>query len=109
MNISIEVGELQDRQDISFLSISLSHRECKGLFAKHRQGLTENYTLRCICGLTIILNANEGAKELIEKIAVGAEATELMPGTYSCNRTAESVFVLPAIPAQGMVKVATGA
>lgn len=101
MDISIQVGQLPDRQEISFLSIVLSHGECKGHFTKHRQGLSENYTLRCICGLEIVINANEGAKELIEKIAVGAESVELVQGSYSCNRAAKSVVVLPLISTQG--------
>lgn len=100
MNILIQVDQLLDWQEISFSSIVLTHGDCNGHFSKHRQGLSETYTLHCICGLEIVIKASEGAKELIQKIAVGAEAVELDHGSYLCNRAAKSIVVVPVIPTQ---------
>lgn len=96
MVVSIEVGLLPDSKDISFTSIGLSHAECEdAALTVHRQPTSGKYSLRCGCGLEIVLPDNGAAVALISKVAVGAEATQLELGTFDCNPSASVIYIVP--------------
>ncbi len=63
MAVSIEVTPLQDRQVIAFHDLHLLHDCGRGAMSKHRNPVTDRYTLRCACGLEIELLA-EAQKDI---------------------------------------------
>lgn len=96
MVVSIEVGLLPDSKDISLTSIGLSHVECDEVsLTVHRQLASGKYSLRCGCGLEIVLPENGDAIALISKVAVGAEATQLALGSFDCHSSVSVVYIIP--------------
>lgn len=94
MTVSLNVTPLRDSQEISFVAIELSHVECAGPpFYGRRQRTSGHYTLRCDCGLQIVLSAKSVSQ--ITKVAIGAEATRLSPGTFSCDPPEGAVYAIP--------------
>lgn len=95
MTVSIRIEQFSDSQDISFASIIAYHTSCKGVpFTKHRNLVSGDYTLRCVCGFELVLFYGSGALERIVKVAIGAETAQLEPGTYLCTPGGASVCLL---------------
>lgn len=64
MTITISVTPLMDPQDIAFHELELLHDCGSGSIAKHRDPVTDRYTLRCACGLEILLSGREAQKQI---------------------------------------------
>lgn len=64
MTITISVTPLMDTQDIAFHELELLHDCGSGPIAKHRNPITDRYTLRCACGLEILLAGTEAQKQI---------------------------------------------
>lgn len=96
MAVSLSVAPLADNHEISFAAIQLSHVECAGPpFFARRQLMSDQYSANCECGLEIVLFADGDAVMQITKVALGAEATHLVPGTFWCDPNQDCVFVVP--------------
>ncbi|MDY7538758.1 hypothetical protein RGU72_10865 [Undibacterium sp. 5I1] len=94
MTVTIQVMPFDDDKDVSFQSIQLTHVECQaGSITKYRNPTSDDYTLRCSCGLEVVLFGDSCAMECVKKVAIGAQSASLEPGSYCCNREVVTVFV----------------
>lgn len=90
MNLKLRVLPLKDSEDISFANIVLYHDTCLDPIIKHRNILSGNYTLKCICGLAVELPAEGQAHQEIVRTAIRGE-----PGTVEkINRDIDSMTLL---------------
>ena len=81
MAATIEVVPLLDNEPISLEAVEFHHRECLG-DCRARRSLTDNrFTLRCVCGLEVQLDA-EAAGQIL-KMAIGAEPHKIREHTIS--------------------------
>ena len=95
MTVSIRVEQLPDNQEISFASVVLYHCPTAQV-AKRRDLLSGDYTLRCDCGLELVLRSGGSAVERIVRVAIGAEATALESSSYTCTPTTHAVLLAAA-------------
>lgn len=67
---AIEVAPRTTRQPGGLGHLRLFHQGCEDIpLNKHRNVLTEQYTLQCLCGLVIRLPANGPAAEALNQTA----------------------------------------
>lgn len=64
MAITLTVRPLADAQDIAFHELELRHDCGSGPLTKHRNPVTDQYTLRCDCGLEVFLVGDEAQKQI---------------------------------------------
>lgn len=90
MLIVIRVASLRDDRDIEFQALELFHEGCAETMATSRSPSTDIHTLRCKCGLEIILIGDQ-AKGVIIHTAIDEQsrtldssiATTNLPGTVA--------------------------
>ena len=90
MTTVIEVAPLTGRQPHSFGHLRLYHRGCEGVpLIQHRNPLTEQCTLQCVCGLTIRMPVRGPAVESFEQTAIDHQPRTVPSGTYASTAGAE--------------------
>ena len=90
MTTFIEVALLTDRQPSGFGHLHLYHHGCDQIpMIKHRNPLTQQYTLQCVCSLTIRLPASGPAVEAFNLTAIDEEPRTLPSGSYSSTVVGE--------------------
>lgn len=73
MSIQLEVVPLQDNQEISASALVLYHAGCgQDRMSLRRETAGDRYTLRCDCGLQLVLS--EGDVSVITYAAIDAQA-----------------------------------
>lgn len=86
MILRIRVQPFKDNEDISFGDIVLYHDACVDRpLVKHRNILSDDFTLKCICGLEVELPANGQAQQAIVRVAIGCEPGILHADQFRCN------------------------
>ena len=84
MTTVIEVAPPTDRQPSGFGHLHLYHHGCDQIpMIKHRNPLTQQYTVQCVCGLTIRLPAIGPAVEAFDLTAIDKQPRLLPSGSYS--------------------------
>lgn len=78
MAITISVRPLTGAQDITFHELELRHDCGSGPMTKHRNAITNHYTLRCDCGLEVLL-VGDGAQKQITYTAIDEQPQVLAP------------------------------
>lgn len=74
-----------DRQDIAFHELYLLHDCGQGLLSKHRNPVSDVYTLRCPCGLEVEILP--GAQKEIVFTAIDEQARTLCASDAQANRS----------------------
>lgn len=64
MTITISVTPLTDAQDITFRELEMLHDCGSRPITKHRNPISDRYTLRCACGLEILLTGTEAQRQI---------------------------------------------
>ena len=63
MILGIHVEPLKDNQEISFADVVLYHDTCSDRpLVKHRNIVSGDFTLKCVCGLEVVLPADGQAR-----------------------------------------------
>ena len=84
MTTVIEVAPPTDRQPSGFGHLRLYHHGCDQVpLIKHRNPLTQQYTLQCVCGLTIRLPAIGPAVEAFDLTATDEQPRPVPSDSYS--------------------------
>src|SRR5678815_2787895 len=84
MTTVIEVAPPTDRQPGGFGHLHLYHHGCDQIpLIKHRNPLTQQYTVQCVCGLTIRLPATGPAVEAFDLTAIDEQPRLLPSGSFS--------------------------
>lgn len=93
MKVQIEV-KLSGEDAFSLHDLTLRHVDCwHETMQQRRNPATEDWTLRCGCGLTLLLASNGDAKNSIEHVAIDAVSRELKQGTFWAGPEAEVSIV----------------
>lgn len=93
---TIEVAPLPDSQESVLSAVSLSHKGCRHLsISKHRDVLTDVYTLRCPCGLEISFPQIGVAAATILDVAIRGLPTVLDTGTFLSTTETKPVHLAP--------------
>jgi hypothetical protein len=80
----IEVEPVKARQQSGFGHLRLLHQSCQGIpLVKHRNPLTDQYTVQCVCGLTIRLPAIGAAVQAFDLTAIDLQSRAIPNGSYS--------------------------
>ena len=86
MTLVIQVVPITDRQPSGFSQLQLYHHGCDGVrLIKHRNPMTEQYTLQCTCGLTIQLPADGPAIAAFNLTAIDEQPRTVPSGSYSSS------------------------
>lgn len=94
--LSIEVAPLPDSQDSDISAVGFSHKGCSHpSITRHRNVVTDVYTLSCPCGLEISFSQNGPAATKILCVANGGLPTLLDTGTFSSNTENAPVYIVP--------------
>lgn len=92
MILKFRVEPLKDNEDISFGAIVLYHDTCGDRpMVKHRNILSGDCTLKCICGLEMELPADGQAQYAIVRVAIGGEPGTVEASQVRCNRDVDYV------------------
>lgn len=92
MILRIRVQPLKDNEDISFGDIVLYHDTCvERSMMKHRNIVSDDFTLKCICGLEVELPADGQAQQAIVRVAIGSEPGTVEASQVRCNFDVEHV------------------
>jgi hypothetical protein len=84
MTTVIEIAPRTDRQPSGFGHLRLYHHGCDQIpLIKHRNPLTQQYTVQCVCGLTIRLPAIGPAVEAFDLTAIDEQPRPVPSGSYS--------------------------
>jgi hypothetical protein len=66
MPFTIEVTPVSDNEDISFYNLELIHSDCtSGSIKKHRNPVTNIYSLTCGCGLEVSFSDEHTGPDVI--------------------------------------------
>jgi hypothetical protein len=91
----IEVEPVKHRQKSGFGHLQLLHQSCQGIpLVKHRNPLTDQYTVQCVCGLTIRMPATGAAVRAFDLTAIDRQSRALPSGSYSS--TADGLLTVVA-------------
>jgi len=94
MIVEIRVAPLSDNKEISFQSILLYHGNCSAHpMDKHRDVASNNYKLKCECGLELELTADGLVKEEIIKVAIGGEAVQVESSRFHSNQIVKQLLL----------------
>ena len=84
MTTVIEVAPATDRQPRGFGHLHLYHHGCDRIpLIRHRNPLTQQYTLQCVCGLTIRMPATGPAVEAFDLTAIDRQPRAIPSGSYA--------------------------
>ncbi len=90
MKTVIEVEALSDRQPSGFGHLRLFHQGCDQVpLVKHRNPITAQYTIQCVCGLTIRLPVTGPAIDAFDLTAIDEQARVLPTGSYTSSAQAD--------------------
>ena len=84
MTTVIEVSPVRDRQPSGFGHLRLYHHACDQIpLIKHRDPLRQQYTLQCVCSLTVRMPERGPAVEAFELTAIDGQPRTVLSGSYS--------------------------
>ena len=90
MTTVIEVAPLTDRQPSGFGHLHLYHHGCEQIpLIKHRNPLTQQYTLQCVCSLIIRMPERGPAVEAFDLTAIDEQPRTVPRGSYSSTADGE--------------------
>jgi len=90
MTTVIEVAPLTDRQASGFGHLRLYHHDCDQIpLIKHRNPLTQQYTLQCVCSLTIRMPERRPAVEAFDLTAIDGQPRTVPSGSDSSTADGE--------------------
>ena len=86
MTTVIEVAPLTDRQPSDFGHLRLYHHACDQIpLIKHRNPLTQQYTVQCVCSLTLRMPETGSAVEAFNLTATDEQHRTVPSGSYSSS------------------------
>lgn len=95
--LNIRVALLNDNEEISFGAINLYHSQCVEIpMSKHRNVVSDEYMLQCVCGLELTFPTESDAKEKIIKVAVGGTSAFLERDSFGSNQEVASIELTSA-------------
>lgn len=97
MILKIRIKPLADNEEISFGDIVLYHDTCTDRpMAMHRNILSGEFILKCICGLEVELPVNGLAQQAIVHVAIGSEPGVVQATQVRCNSVVDYVALSTA-------------
>ncbi len=86
MNTSIEISPLPDMGEACFDDLRYFHAGCaRNPLEFYRCLAKRNITLRCDCGMELVMFSRDTAECVIARTAIDCEPRQLASGTFYCN------------------------
>ena len=86
MSASIEVTAFADGRDACIDDQLFFHTGCpRNAMTFYRNPATNDTTLRCTCGLELVLFSRHAVESAIFRTAIDREPRRLVPGTFYCS------------------------
>jgi len=87
MPFTIEVEPVTDNEEISFYNLELFHFGCTlEPINKHRNPITNIFTLKCGCGLEVLFSDEYTGTTTILRTAIDKQQREIKKEDYHSNR-----------------------